>query len=152
MTWTIIVNHLKSSFITILLLKSYWLHLFLIIWQSSPREIIYSCYIRQPMYLSIVYFNRPLNCVTRAFLLIEYLSLRIIAKILLAEFTIFSTCECHCPVLHKVTPRCLRLSTKLIGALSRSSCVRKSSFLRIKNGLSFQWIWCNMPLSSPVGQ
>ena len=27
-------------------------------------KIIYSCYIRQPMYLSFVYFNRPLDCVT----------------------------------------------------------------------------------------
>ena len=57
----------------------------------------------------------------RAFLLMEYFSLRIFPKILVANRTIFSICECHCPVLLKVTPRCLWLSTKLIGILSKTS-------------------------------
>ena len=43
----------------------------------------------------------------------------------------FSIRECHCPVLLKVTPRCLWLSTKLIGILSKTSCGRKSGFLRV---------------------
>ena len=67
----------------------------------------------------------------RAFSVIEYLSLRIIAKIFIAEFTLLWTCECHCPVLLKVTPRCLWHSTKLIGILSKTCCGRKPCFLRV---------------------
>ena len=48
----------------------------------------------------------------RAFLLIEYFSLRIIPRILVADKTMFSICECHCPVLLKITRRYLWLSTK----------------------------------------
>ena len=69
--------------------------------------------------------------------LIEYLSLRIIPRILVAEMTMFSICECYCPVLLKVTPRCLWLSTKLIGILSKTSCGRKSSFLRVNKTASY---------------
>ena len=74
----------------------------------------------------------------RAFLLIEYFSLRIIPRILVADRTMFSICECHCPVLLKVTPRCLWLSTKLIGILSKISCGKILIFLRvIKTALVF---------------
>ena len=62
----------------------------------------------------------------------------VIAKILLAECTIFSTCLCRCTVLLKVTPRCLWLSTKLIGILSKTSCGMTSSFVRVnKTALVF---------------
>ena len=72
----------------------------------------------------------------RAFLLMEYFSLRIIPKILVTDRTIFSICECHCPVLLKVTPRCLWLSTKLIGILSKTSCGKILIFLRVNRTAS----------------
>ena len=67
----------------------------------------------------------------RAFLLMEYSSLHIIPRILVADRTMFSICECHCPVLLKVTPRCLWLSTILIGILSKISCGKILFFLRV---------------------
>ena len=67
----------------------------------------------------------------RAFLLIEYFSLRIIPRTLVAGRTMFPICECHCPVLLKVTPRCLWLSTKLTGILSKKSCRKILIFLRV---------------------
>ena len=43
----------------------------------------------------------------------------------------FSICEYHCPVLLKVTPRCLWLSMKSIGILSKISCGKILIFLRV---------------------
>ena len=68
----------------------------------------------------------------RAFLLIEYIILLIIPRILVADRTMFSICECYCPVLLKVTPRCLWLSTKLIGILSKISCGKILIFFKSK--------------------
>ena len=66
----------------------------------------------------------------------EYFSLRIIPKILVPDRTIFSICECHCPVLLKITPRCLWLSTKLIGILSKTSCGKILIFLKVNKTAS----------------
>ena len=60
-------------------------------------------------------------------------------RILVAEMAMFSLCECHCPVLLKVTPACVWLSTKLIGILSKKN---KSSVLReYKTDYSFSGLY-----------
>ena len=72
----------------------------------------------------------------RAFLLIEYFSLRMLPRILVEDRTFFSICEGHCPVLLNVTQRCLWISTKLIGILSKRSCGKILIFLSVNKTVS----------------
>ena len=48
----------------------------------------------------------------------------------------FLICECHCPILLKVTPICLWLSTKSIEILSKISCGKILIFLRVNKTVS----------------
>ena len=92
---------------------------------SHTTEVYYTTGKRKDIYIWL-----------RAFLLIEYFSLPIIPKILVADMTMFSICECHCPILLKEKPRCLWLSTKLIGILSKISFGKILIFLRVNKTTS----------------